>query len=135
MDDVSDRSIAALELSTASPVEVVRVLDVGAKDGMLLEGSNVADREVIGCMVDEDGCLKSLEVASSNSSRFNLDDLLVYAATWSYRLWGMREETYRSRRPSGPAAEASDNKRMLRKKAEVRIMKILFEFGRKRRKV
>lgn len=43
------------------------------------------------------------------------------------------EETYRSRRLSGPAAEASDNKRMLRKKAEVRILKIFFEFGRKRK--
>jgi len=47
---------------------------------------------------------------------------------------GEGEETYRSRRLSGPAAEASDNKRMLRKKAEERIMKIFFEFGRKRKK-
>ena len=43
---------------------------------------------------------------------------------------GGGEETYRSRRPSGPAAEASGNKRMLRKKAEVCIMKIFFEFGK-----
>ena len=66
------------------------MLEVDAKGEMLLEGSKDADREVICCIVDEDGCLKSLEVASSNSSRLTLGIVSIDTFAWGCCKGGRR---------------------------------------------